>query len=101
MDVNYGFMRGHDAEKIADLVFDVIEANNVTGAEIDELAAHFALSPTGLDDLAREGIDLRSNPKWAAEFFAALHAIHSGAEDDPDGGDGRAPDLGGNGEAGA
>jgi len=101
VDVAYGFSRGHDPEKIADLVYDVVEANHVTGAEIDELAAHFALSPTGLEDLAREGIDLRSNPQWAAEFFAALHAIHTGAADDLDGGDGRAPDLGGNGEAGA
>ena len=101
VDILYGFGRGHDAAKVADLVYDVIEANQVTEAEIDELAAAFALSPTGLDDLAREGIDLRSNPTWAAEFFSELHAIHTGAADDLDGDNGSTPDVGGNGEAGA
>lgn len=85
VDVVYGYERGHDPEKIAELVYDVIEANNVTEAEITELATTFALSPTGLDDLAAEGIDLRERPQWAHEFFAAIATIHSGETDNSDG----------------
>lgn len=101
VDVTYGFERGHDPEKIADLVYDVIEANKVTEEEINDLAATFAFSPTGLDDLAREGIDLRARPQWAAQFFQALAAIHSGETDDLSGGSGGAPDSAANGTPGA
>lgn len=101
VDVVYGFERGHDPEKIAELVYDVIEANKVTAGEINELAAAFALSPTGLDDLAGEGIDLRARPGWAAQFFAALNAIHSEQTSNLDGGDGSPPDVAGDGAAGA
>lgn len=99
VDVTYGFERGHDPEKIADLVYDIILANNVTQLEIDELAAAFALSPTGLDDLAAEGIDLRARPQWAGEFFSALAAIHSEETADPGGGGGSPPDPATNGGA--
>jgi hypothetical protein len=100
VDVSYFFGRGFDPAKAADLVYDIIEANNVTDAEIDQLAATFALSPTGLEDLAREGIDLRSNPGWAFEFFQELAAIHSGDQDDSAGGEGGAGDAAGNGPPG-
>jgi hypothetical protein len=101
VDVVYGFERGHDAEKIADLVYDVIEDNNVTEAEINVLAVTFALSPTGLEDLAREGIDLRARPQWAADFFAALAAIHSEQAANLGGAGGGETDIEGNGETGA
>ncbi len=99
VDVNYGFQRGHAPDKIADLVYDVIEANNVTEDEINELALTFALSPTGLEDLAREGIDLRPNPQWAAEFFDALRAIHTEEGVDLGGEAGGASNTEGNGAA--
>lgn len=96
-DVTYMFNRGFDPAKAADLVYDIIEANNVSEGEVNALAAAFALSPNGLEDLAREGIDLRSRPSWAAEFFAELHAIHSAAPDDSGGGEGGAGDPTANG----
>lgn len=96
-DVVFMFARGHDPEKAADLVYDVIEANGVTDAEIAELAAAFALSPSGLEDLAREGLDLRSNPQWAIEFFSALNAIHTDAKADLGGAGGGEADTSGNG----
>ena len=97
VDVIYCYQRGHDPEKAAELVYDVILANQVSDAELDELAAAFAFSPAGLDDLAAEGIDLRQRPEWAREFFAALVAIHSGEANDSDGGEGGASDLAGDG----
>lgn len=101
VDVTYMFERGHAPDKAADLVYDVIEANNVTEEEITDLAATFALSPTGLDDLAAEGIDLRARPAWAHEFFAALAAIHSGEIDDPEREPGGEEDPAGHGGPGA
>lgn len=97
VDVTYMFERGHDPGKAADLVYDVIQANHVTEEEINDLAARFALSPTGLDDLAAEGIDLRARPGWAAEFFSELGAIHSGETGDLDRGDGGEADPAGDG----
>lgn len=97
IDVAYGFQRGHDPDKIADLVFDVILANGATDPEIMELATVFALSPDGLESLAREGIDLRSNPAWADEFFAALTRYYHETSNDRDGPDGGEPDLAGDG----
>jgi hypothetical protein len=84
---------------VADLVYDVIEANNVTEAEIADLAATFALSPTGLADLAAEGIDLTSDPQWAAEFFSALNEIHLEAIADLAGREGGPRDAAPNGGA--
>lgn len=103
-DVVYFFQRGFDPEKAADLVYDVIDANIeagvITAGEINEIAAAFALSPTGLFDLAAEGIDLTSRPDWAAEFFQHLATIHNEATQDLGGGDGGAPDLANNGQPG-
>lgn len=98
-DVLYFYGRGHDPEKAADLVFDVIEANHVTEPELQELATTFALSPTGLDDLAALGIDLRERAGWAVDFFRALYAIHQGEGDDSAGGGGGEGDAAGNGAA--
>jgi hypothetical protein len=103
IDVVYGYERGHDPGKVADLVYDVIEANNVTEAEINELATTFALSPTGLEDLAAEGVDLRERPQWAHDFFATLaeiHAsVHSEEAEDSERPGGGAANAAGNGAA--
>lgn len=100
-DVNYMFKRGFDPAKAADLVYDIIVANEVAEEEINALATLFALSPNGLEDLAREGIDFRSAPGWANAFFAELVAIHRGERDDPAGPGGGQADVAENGSAGA
>lgn len=99
--VLYMFGAGHDPEKAADLVYDIVVANEVTEAEIHELAAAFALSPNGLQDLAREGIDLTSNPEWATEFFGALLRFHNEEAHDPGGAAGGAANPAADGAADA
>lgn len=83
-DVLFMFKRNHDPARAADVVYDTIEAANVSEDALNELVAAFTLSPDWLTDLANEGIDLRSRPEWAQQFLTALVGIHTDAlsEDD-------------------
>jgi hypothetical protein len=102
-DVLYTFSRNHDPERAAELVFDTLDAAQVSEDQINELVAAFAVSPDWLTELAGYGIDLRSRPEWASAFLAALVAIHSNAiePDDSERGSGDAADVANNGAAGA
>lgn len=100
-DVLFMFARNHDPQKAADVVYDTIEAAEVTEAEINDLVAAFAVSPDWLGELAAAGIDLRTRPEWANEFLQALVSIHGdvgGEHDDFGRGEGRTADLAPDGE---
>lgn len=105
-DVLYFFHRDHDPEKAADCVYDILEQNKVTEADINGLVIAISADPLG--GLAAEGIDLRSRPEWGNEFLQCLVNIHVGQQDgsatneqDDDSGRGnrRETDTATNGEA--
>lgn len=87
-DVLYFFTRQIDPEKAADVIYDILEANEVTEADINGLVV--AISADPLEGLAAEGIDLRSRPEWGNEFLQFLISIHTddnGEDDDRGRGD--------------
>lgn len=103
-DVLFMFRRGHDPQRAAEVVFDTIDAHNVSDDAINELVLAFTTSADPLADLAAEGIDLRSRPDWAQGFLTALVALHAdagGSGDDPQRGGGSGADAGDHGQAGA
>lgn len=103
-DVLFMFKRNHDPARAAEVVFDTMDAHDVAEDDINGLVAAFSLSPDWLAELASEGIDLRSRPEWAEQFINALVLIHANAGGDDDAGErdeGRAPDVGDDGETGA
>ena len=79
-DILYFFQRGHDPEKAADSIYDVIEAALIQGVitedHLNDLVSAHALSADWLSDLAAQGIDLRANPQWADKLLGELIAIH-------------------------
>lgn len=84
-DLMFMFERGHEADRAAEVVYDVIERNNVGDEQINDLVGAFiAAGPAWLDELAGEGVDLRRDPAWADEFLSQLAAIHGDAERGPD-----------------
>jgi hypothetical protein len=90
-DVVFLFKRGHPPETAAELCLDVIEQAQVPQEEIFGLVAAFQVSPSWIDELASEGIDLRSNPEWANVFLTELVRLYTeddGAGDDTSGGAG-------------
>lgn len=107
-DVVFCYARNHDPEKAADMVYDTLDAHQVTEADINALMAAVAIAPGGyLEFFASEGIDLRQRPEWAEAFLAALVSIHTEADADDDnsergtGGDPNASQDGGTSSAGS
>lgn len=100
-DVLFLFKRGRSPEAAAELCLEVIEEAKVPEEEIFSLAAAFQVSPSWIDELASEGIDLRSNPEWANLFLSELMRLYAeddGDDDDTAGGSGGASDNADHGE---
>lgn len=94
-DVLFLFNRQHDPELSAEVVIETLEKHQVEEAAISDVIAAFAVSPNWIEELASEGIDLRSNPVWANQFLSALVSLYtapSGDDDDTGGGTGGAKD---------
>jgi hypothetical protein len=93
-DVLFLFKRGHDPDLAAEVVLETLEKASIDEAALFELIAAFHASPNWIEELASEGIDLRSNPLWANQFLTALVQLYSdnaGDDDRSDGGEGGAP----------
>lgn len=102
-DVNFFFVRNHDPEKAADMVYDTFEAHDVPEDDINALYLAAMSSPDWLGFFAAEGIDLRQRPQWAEQFITALGSIHTeNSASLPSGGGeaGRETDTSGDGEPG-
>lgn len=87
-DVLFLFKRQHDPELSAEVIAETLDKNNIPEEAITDVVAAFTLSPNWIEDLAGEGIDLRSNPEWANQFLTALVGLYtaSGGGDDYSGG---------------
>jgi hypothetical protein len=94
--VAYFFSAHLDPGLAAEAIADIMTRAQVAQGDLDALVASFTLSADWLADLAAQGLDLRADPAWAAEFLSELRALwddaHSG-DDDSDGGGRRAADV--------
>jgi len=106
-DVLFFFHRQHAPDLAADAVYDALTRQGATIASLLPLVTTFSQSANWLDDLAAEGIDLRSNPVWAQSFLNSLiQAFNEGQPGDSPaggiaaGGDGGAGNAAHDGEAG-
>lgn len=96
--------RRQDPGLAAEAIADMMASEGVTEADLAGLVTAFSLSADWQADLARQGIDLREDPQWAEHFRAELvdaWASRDQRDDGGAGGDGRAPDVARNEEAGA
>lgn len=108
-DVLFYFQRRMDPEIAADGLWTVLTSERFTAAGYSEaslapVVTHLNASGAGwLDELAREGIDLRADPAWAHALFQQLVTIYRGdldAAGGEAGGDGDAEGDGGAGQVG-
>ena len=107
-DVLFYFSRQADPEFAAEGVFDVLDKAGIKQDAFAPIIAEFSQSANWVDDLAREGIDLRSNPQWAHDFINSLIRLYTegteadnGSDDDSERGAGSEANPGDHGPAGA
>lgn len=100
-DVLFYFTRGMEPDFAAEGIFEVLQKSNVTEADLAGVVIAFQSSANWLDDLAAEGIDLRTNPVWATEFLNGLVALYRGEDDHTGGSAGGSGHAHDNGAAGA
>lgn len=105
-DVLFYFERRMDPEIAADGLWAVLTSPRFAQAGFKEddlvpiVATLNASGPLWLDELTREGIDLRADPAWAQQLLNALIAIYRGDVDAPGRGEGGQGDADGDGGAG-
>jgi hypothetical protein len=101
-DVMFLFKRGHSPVTAAEVVLDTLDKAQVTDEQVFELITAFqAAGPGWIDELASEGIDLRSNPEWAFAFLGQLIQLYTsddGDDDHSERGGGSPADNGNHGE---
>lgn len=104
-DVLFYFERRLDPEIAADGLWAVLTSPRFAAAGFKEedlvpiVTTLNAAGPGWLDELGREGIDLRADPAWAQQLLNALIAIFRGDADDPRGAEGGPGDAEGDGGA--
>lgn len=84
-DVLYAFGRRLAPDLAADLVAAALDREDVGEDDIHGLVAAFTLSADWIEDLAQDGIDLRSDRQWAGELLDALVTVYT--DPGPDGAD--------------
>jgi hypothetical protein len=101
-DVMFLFKRGHSPVTAAEVVLDTLDKAQVTDEQVFELITAFQAAGAGwIDELASEGIDLRSNPEWAFAFLGQLIQLYTsddGDDDHSERGSGSPADDGNHGE---
>lgn len=84
-DVTFMSKRGYPPELAADAVLQRIADNKVEESAIISLVVRFQTAPDWIEDLSKEGIDLRERREWATDFLAALIEQYSeGPQTDAD-----------------
>lgn len=99
-DVLFYFKRAADPEFAAEGVLAVMDKAGFTEHDLQPIIVAFSTSANWIDDLASEGIDLRSNPVWAQSFLNAIIAEYIEEGDDQQRASGGATDNGDHGGPG-